>query len=71
MRGVLGSIFACEANGRGSTPLDLTNFASEATVDGQLAFNQMIRVGSTPTRRTNFLDLVHSDDRRGLKMIMV
>ena len=64
----MGSIFACEANGRGSTPLDLTNFASEATVDGQLAFNQMIRVGSTPTRRTNLCTFAEDV---GLKMIVV
>lgn len=25
VRGVFGSILACDANGRGSTPLDLTN----------------------------------------------
>lgn len=30
------------------------SFASEATVEGQLAFNQTIPVGSTPTRRTTF-----------------
>jgi hypothetical protein len=31
----------------------MTNFASEATVDGQLPFKETIRVGATPTGRTN------------------
>lgn len=53
VRGVLGSIFACEANGTGSTPVHLTNLNALMVKLEIISVFETEVLGSSPSRCTN------------------